>query len=207
VDNVDKLELIKETLNKKGVSQTKLADLLGVNLTTVNNWFRRGSIPNRYIDNISLLFNLKLSENKEGSNTIEASVGFLNGINNDLIENEAHTSMSTIKIKHIDDNKRIHFSLDRSIIEVQDIYNLRFNLSKSTSNYVDIIDINVDNYCGDGVYYIQYPHKVIIKKVQYNFNRNSYTVFDVEDSTSKIEVNSFNNKIIGKVIIRIEVFN
>ena len=74
MDNVDKLNLIKQTLDKRGVSQTRLAELLGVNLTTVNNWLRRDSIPQKYIDKISMLFNLhikhKININTHFSNKI-----------------------------------------------------------------------------------------------------------------------------------------
>ncbi len=46
---------IKRSLHDMGISQTKLAEILDTNLTTVNNWFSRGSIPRKHIDKIAQL--------------------------------------------------------------------------------------------------------------------------------------------------------
>ena len=194
MDNVDNLELVKETLERRGVSQTKLAELLGVNLTTVNNWFRRDSIPPKYMDNIAMLFNIKIKLSKEHTANIDT-----------YEELNIQTINNIISVKHIDDNKNVIFSIDKSLIGLKEINNIRFNTIQSTTKRVDIIDKLVDNYCGDGVYYIKYPHGVIPKQISYNFSKNNYSVCDISNSTSIFEVDHFNNNISGKVIVRIEV--
>lgn len=203
VDNVDKLQLIKETLEKKGVSQTKLAELLGVNLTTVNNWFRRESIPSKYIDNISMLFNLNIDD-IEDNGSLYTQPRTDNIPPNDIIE--IKNTIST-NVRHIEDNKRVYFTIDRTIIGLKELDNLRFNIHQSTKKYVDIIDISVDIYCGDGIYYIKYPHGLVPKYIKYNFSINTYTISDVDDFSSKLDINSFNGKLAGKVIARVEIFN
>ncbi|MBL6970161.1 MAG: helix-turn-helix transcriptional regulator [Campylobacterales bacterium] len=195
MDNVDKLQLIKETLEKKGVSQTKLAELLGVNLTTVNNWFRRGSIPQKYMDNIAMLFNLNIGVSEPTDSTYKES-----------LEMDTVFSSGFVQINHIDSYKKIKFNIDKSVIGVKELDKLRFNLYQSKSKYVDIIDISVDNYCGDGIYYLKYPHGLLAKRIKYNLN-NTYTVIDCNDNTSRLEVLDFSGKLAGKVIARVEIFN
>jgi len=196
VDNVDKLNLIKQTLDKRGVSQTRLAELLGVNLTTVNNWLRRDSIPQKYIDKISMLFNLHISSNKGQAEDIFSTYR----------ESKVLNTKEPLTLTHIDKDNNTSFSIDSILIGQKELDNICFNIVQSTNKYVDIIDTSVDIYCGDGIYYIKYPHKVIPKRIYYNFSNNTYTIIDCVDSTSKIEVLNFNEKLEGKVISRIEIF-
>lgn len=199
MDSVDKIKLIKETLERRGVSQTKLAELLGVNLTTVNNWFRRESIPNKYIDNISMLFNLKIHSSNSFNDLEEDYIAEENPL-------EVGNIPSITTLSHIDKANPLTFNIDKSLIGGKVLDNLRFNLYQSTSKYVDIIDINVDNYCGDGLYYIKYPHGTILKKINFNFSNNTYTVFDLNDSSTKLEILDISKNLVGKVVVRIEVF-
>ncbi len=200
MDSVDKIELIKETLERRGVSQTKLAELLGVNLTTVNNWFRRESIPAKYIDNISILFNLKIHNNSSMDKKENIDSNTATPITT------VGTTPQIITLKHIDENKRITFNIDKTLIGGKELNSLRFNLYQSISKFVDIIDLSVENYCGDGLYYLKYPHGIILKKIAYNFSNSTYTVFDVNDLNTKIEIGDISKSLAGKVIVRMEVF-
>ncbi len=191
---MDKLDLIKETLHKRGVSQTKLAELLGVNLTTVNNWFRRGSIPQKYIENISMLFNLNIVSNIDNNGSISEN------ITTDIV-----FTTGSLQISHMDESRKECFIIDRSVIGVNNLDNIRFNSYQSTAKYVDIMNIYVDKYCGDGIYYINYPHGLIPKSIRYNLNNNTYTVIDLYNNY-KMDILNLSEKIAGKVIARIEIF-
>jgi transcriptional regulator with XRE-family HTH domain len=192
VDNVDKIKIIKETLEKRGVSQTKLADLMGVNLTTVNNWFRRESIPQKYIDNISKLFNLNIGD-PTGSYSLKKDTPQL-----DISNQEG--------IKPLKEGINEYFTIDKTLIDPQKLHNFRYNYSVDSQNCVDIIDISVDKYCGDGLYYINYPHAVLVKRIVFNFDNNSYTVSDLTSKNNDLVVVNLSGKIFGKVKIRMELF-
>jgi transcriptional regulator with XRE-family HTH domain len=199
VDNVDKLDLIKKTLEKRGVTQTKLAELLGVNLTTVNNWFRRGNIPEKYLYNISVLFNLNISTNHTPMEPIKPKISTIE-------PTSSPTTVKYKKIKHINSDIKNEFCIDNSVIGDKDLDNIRFNTTTTAIKVVDIVDISVDTYCGDGIYYLKYPHGFLAKRIIYNFNTNTYTIIDMIDNSLKIEVMNFNGKLSGKVIARMEVF-
>ena len=61
----------KNALRDIGISQTKLAKILDTNLTTVNNWFSRGSIPNKHKDKITQLLSSDGIRTNSSSNTAQ----------------------------------------------------------------------------------------------------------------------------------------
>ena len=185
---MDRIKQIEEVLNKKKVTQTKLAELLNVNLTTVNNWFRRQSIPLKYEEEIIMLFNLKNETN-------------IQEIKSHSITNK---DLNTIRVSHINDNNRLFFSLDKSLIGLKDLNKIRFNIDKATNKNIHIIDLSVDNFRGDGIYYIKYPHDIVYKRIVYDPYKKNYNISDIYYTKSFFEAWEFNFNIYGKVIISIE---
>ena len=199
MDSVDKLKLVNDILQKEGLTQTKLAKLLDVNLTTVNNWFRRGSIPKKYLNSIGVIFDIDELKEQLPLDIFDSSI-------NDSKKIETNIDNNTIKLQHIDDSKHKVFFIDKSLIGDKELDNIRFSRLSTNLNFVDVVDISVDTYQGDGVYYIKYPHGLLAKKIIFNFNNNSYTIKDLIDNNSILEVVNLNGRLSGKVIIRIEVF-
>jgi transcriptional regulator with XRE-family HTH domain len=200
VDNVDKINLIKETLERRGITQTKLAELLGVNLTTVNNWFRRGNIPTKYINNISMLFNLNIDTHIEELST-NTQIDMPT-----LVDSNQTNYKDTVALTNINSDIKEQFFIDVSLLVGKELDNIRYNNVISTNRYIDIIDIYVDKYCGDGYYYLEYPHRYICKKIKYNFSNNTYTVLDIQSDSVISDICNLDEKLAGKVIVRIEIF-
>ncbi len=251
---------IKIALSDIGISQTKLASILHTNLTTVNNWFSRGSIPRKHRQKITQLLatthtrqdrsqitepkgfkdSLNLSAYKhndqksliDGSNSPdmpmrEPSIDYsstkahkshnsdtytkasqesqkiqIDSQNRITKENRAatDTGISHINLQNINDSTADSFAFDISLIPNKSEQNIKWD---KIGDNIHIIDTNVDKYTGDGLYYLQYPHKYIFVDIVYLPFEQCYSIKGLKEFNNIQLLKDIHHTIKGKVIYKI----
>ncbi len=199
---MDNIYDIKRSLQDINITQTKLAKILDTNLTTVNNWFSRGSIPKKHHNKIYQLLNKpKEISNIEQNSAIDTQNRQNEHKNEHRVDKDRDIDKYTIKNR--DDHIEHLFYIDKHLMGNKSEHNLRWD--KIIDN-IHIIDINVDKYTGDGLYYLQYPHKLESVDIRYLPFEKCYMVKGVKELYKISNLNDVDNIIKGKVIYKIVSF-
>ena len=198
---MDNIQYIEDKLKVKGMSQTKLATLLDINLTTVNNWFRRGKIPDKYEEKILDILKLKPLQSQENLFEVENSVG----INNTKQKKVVTLNTASTSLQHIDSKNTEYFQIDSSLFTSHGQEKLRFNSFLHQSHrQVHIIDREIQEYCGDGIYYILYPHGLVYVDILYHPQFNNYQINPLLNTSKMYQMTELTLTILGRVIYKIE---
>lgn len=203
VVEMDNTNDTKNALRDIGISQTKLAKILDTNLTTVNNWFSRGSIPNKHKDKITQLLSSDGIRTNSSSNT--AQIGTQKTQHDQykpIYENRVaqNTNKTYISLQNINTNITDSFVFDISLVSDNSVNSLRWDKIRQ---HIHIIDIYVDKYEGNGSYYLQYPHNIEYVDIEYLPFEKCYSIKGLKEFYKISNLSDFTNIIKGKVIYKI----
>lgn len=199
-------EKIVEFMKNNNISQTELAERIGEkNIQTVNNWFTRGSIPNKKIilvmnalgidiKNIISGVELKNSSLVIPYIEISASAGF--GFEVDNLDEFPRNKDITIQ------RDGLQFSKESNLMSLNVVG--KSMLPTIMPDDIVIIDTAINSYKGDNLYVLNYAGNLLVKRLQFNPSTNSIMVISDNPEFKSFSINLHEDQssliILGSVI-------
>lgn len=214
---------LKEMLDESNITQYELAKRLNIAPTTVNQWFARNSLKDKYLGDICRVTGFDIGElipnyNKEDYNRVSsiivespndkilfipryknvtASAGegdYIDGI--DIFEEDEPIPMLRTDLPSDRDSK---------YFEAIKVKGTSMLPTFMPNDWV-IFDKKTSFYDGDGLYVLNYAGNLLIKRLQYDMGRNSMDIISDNHEYSNYSINLSENQenlnIIGIVMMR-----
>lgn len=217
-----KTEKLKELIDKAGITQYELAKRLNIAPTTVNQWFARNSVKDKYLIQICKVtgFDIKEflgeSDMTYNENKITNDEHEENNITSNTITNKQDDVVYIKRYKNIsasaghgeyingvdvfEEDKPIPFSRaelpkDRDIAKLEAIKVKGVSMLPTfMPNDWVLFDRAVCYYDGDGLYVLNYAGNLIIKRLQFDMSSNSMEIISDNPQYKNYYINLTENQ-------------